>query len=292
MMRTLPLTVLFHEGPMARAYLEMLRQCGVRPRKIVHLLPRSGPLSRMLPRGVRATGLARKQEQAANYWPRALSAQFPALTATMTSMIEAAFDLDTGFLDRLRSGAGLERYCGTVEVAESGGFKDPAFISILQNQPPGLLLFTGGGILPPAVFDVPHIRFLHVHPGYLPHVRGADGLLWSTLLRGQPGASAFIMQPGLDVGDLVEAMEMEPLHFPTPDDEYPDDQSLYRLIFSLYDPVVRACVLRKILPLLDDPDALRGRPQAQSEGETYHFMGPRMRHRALGAIFIRGNSVI
>lgn len=291
-MRTLPLTVLFHEGPMGRAYLEMLRQCGVRPQKIIHMLPRPGALHGLLPRGMRAAGLARRQEKAANHWPRALTAQFPGLAAAMTGTIEAAFDLEPGFLAAIRSGAGMERYADVVETAETGGFKDPAFIKLLQNQPPSLLLFTGGGILPPAVFGIPHIRFLHVHPGFLPHVRGADGLLWSTLVRGWPGASAFIMKPGLDVGDLVEAVETEPLRFAVPGGEFPDDQSLYRMLFSFYDPVIRAHVLRKVLPQLEDPDALSGRPQDEAEGETYHFMEPRTRHRALGAIFDRGDGVI
>ncbi len=287
----LPLTVLFHEGPMGRAYLEMMRQCGVRPRAIVRMIPRAGPLGRILPRGPRAAGLARRRERAANHWPRALAAEHPGLAAEMTARIETAFELEPGFLAAIRSGADLDRYCPDVRPAELDGFKDPAFLPLLGGLPPGLVLFTGGGILPAAVFGAEHLRLLHVHPGFLPHVRGADGILWSTLVRGRPGASAFIMEPGLDTGDLAAALETEPLSFDVPAGETPDDLTLYRMVFSYYDPVIRAHALRQVLPALEAPDTLAARPQDPAAGQTYHFMEPRTRRRALGAIFNRNHDL-
>lgn len=50
-MSELPLTVLFHEGPIARAYLEVIRRMGHRPSRILRMVPRAGALVRFLPRG-------------------------------------------------------------------------------------------------------------------------------------------------------------------------------------------------------------------------------------------------
>ena len=57
------------------------------------------------------------------------------------------------------------------------------------------------------MFEIPGIRLIHVHTGFLPQVRGADVLLWSLLVRGRPGVSAFFMTPGLDDGDVLAARE-------------------------------------------------------------------------------------
>jgi hypothetical protein len=290
-MTSLPLTVLFHEGPTGRAYLEMLHRCGRRPQKIIHMLPAPGLLGRLTPRGIRASGLAAKREKSANHWPRVLAKQYPGLTLEMTRTIETAFDLGDGFLQAIRSGVGLERYSDQVETAEMSGFNDPRFVRMLNSQPQSLILFTGGGELPAAVFEAQQISFLHVHPGFLPHVRGADGLLWSTLVRGRPGASALIMQPGQDVGGLVEAVETEPLRFAVPAGEHPDDQSLYRLLSGFYTPAIQAYLLARIIPFIDNSGVSLGRPVNMSKGETYNFMGPRMRHHALSIMFNPKNRV-
>ncbi|WP_375202113.1 formyltransferase family protein [Hyphococcus sp.] len=284
-MKTLDLTVLFYEGPTGRAYLEMLRRNGFQVKKIIHMVPRPGGISKLLPKGVRANMSAARQDQLANHWPRALAKHYPGLVGDITEKLEAAFDLGDGFFEALRAGPDLSPYSDNIEMLEIENFKDPAFLEALKAEPESLILFSGGGILPPAAFDIPQIRFLHIHPGYLPHVRGADGLLWSSLVRGRPGVSAFIMQPGLDVGDLVAALETEPLRFMAAETEVPDNQALYRMVFSYYDPILRAVALRSVLDKLENAAALAGAPQDMTEGVTYYFMAPLTRATALKRLF-------
>ena len=284
-MKILPLTVLFHEGPMARAYLEIMRREGFKAQTILRMVPAPGPLARWLPGGFRRSMSAMRNEKLANHWPRVLAERFPGLCREMTDRIEGAFRLGDGFIAALRGGGEIAAYAETVHDIELRGLKDPALPQHLGRYVQTPILFTGGGILPPAVFAVPGIRLLHVHPGYLPPVKGADGLLWSTLVRGRPGASAFLMAPGLDVGDLLDASETEPLTFDIPEGERPGDDDLYRLVFSFYDPVLRAHALRALLPLLESGSELVGTPQNEAEGLTYHFMEARMRHRALARLF-------
>lgn len=56
-------------------------------------------------------------------------------------------------------------------------------LDYLASEPEGAILFTGGGILPEQVLMLPQLKFLHVHPGFLPAIRGADCALWSTTVR-------------------------------------------------------------------------------------------------------------
>src|SRR6185436_8740250 len=102
-------------------------------------------------------------------------------------------------------------------------YRDPSVVDALRDAGAGTVLFTGGGIVPPAVFEIPGVHIVHVHTGFLPHVRGADVLLWSLLTRGRPGVSAFLMTPGLDDGDVLAAKELPPLSVALPPGAQYDD---------------------------------------------------------------------
>jgi len=141
--------------------------------------------------------------------------------------------------------------------------------------------------LPPALLATPGLRLLHVHPGHLPEVRGADGLFWSVLLRGRPGMSCFYMAEGIDTGDLVVAEDLDAVAIPLPDDARPDDHALYQMVFSFIDPLLRAEFLAtRVLAAHASPVALPSRPQSAETGETYHFLHPALRRVALAKIFI------
>lgn len=272
---------------MARAYLELMRRHGYRPATIVRMVPRPGMIIGLLPRSVRGRMLAIRNETLANHWPRVLADRFPGLYRDMVRKIESSFELGAGFIDALRDGRDIEIYGEIVRDLEVSNLKDPRLVDALAEQCGTPILFTGGGILPASIFEIPGIRLLHIHPGFLPYIRGADGLLWSTLIRGRPGVSAFIMAPGLDLGAVIAAHEVEPLVFDVPLNEEPDGRDLYRMVFSFYDPILRLHALRSLLPKLASGEPLRAASQDESIGRTFHFMDRRLRDRALGRLFQR-----
>ncbi|EFL91636.1 hypothetical protein REG_1079 [Candidatus Regiella insecticola LSR1] len=77
-----------------------------------------------------------------------------------------------------------------------------------------MYLFTGGGIVPGSFFNLKNTRFLHIHPGYLPNIRGADCLLWSTMLAGYASATCFYLDPGIDTGDVINAAFLPKIRLP------------------------------------------------------------------------------
>ena len=70
--------------------------------------------------------------------------------------------------------------------------KDQNLFSFINQQNASIYLFTGGGIMPESFFNIKNTQFIHIHPGYLPDIRGADCLLWSTMLAGCPSATSFL----------------------------------------------------------------------------------------------------
>ncbi len=291
-MKTLPLTVLVHEGPIARAYLSRLRREGLRPERILLMVyshhPATGrPIGRWLPRSLRTPYARRCQDMIQNFWPRRLRLSHPSLLEAMTGGLAEIVENPVERIDELTGGFRYEDHAGCVEHVLLRNLRDPALARSLTRNEPSLVLFTGGGLVPDALLEIPGARFLHVHPGRLPFVRGADGALWSALVRGQAGASCFYLAKGIDTGDVISTHDFPLPRFDLEGCQRPDDATLYRALFSFYDPLLRAeCLARTLLESGGDAGRLRGIPQELSAGVTYHFMHPELRRVALGRLFV------
>jgi SAM-dependent methyltransferase len=273
---TLPLTVLAWEGPMARAYLARMARAGLRPERILLMVKPPSPmrLGRWL------------QERSHLHHPLRLRKQHPELVKAITDAMAPDVEDAAALLNKMYDGFAYEHYADEVRPIAASSHKDPAVIDALRAMGPATVLFTGGGIVPSPVLALPGLRLIHVHTGFLPYVRGADVLLWSTLVRGRPGVSAFIMAPGLDHGDVVAARECRPLQVVLPGRQRLDDMTLYRAVFSFMDPLIRAELL--VNDVLAPPGklaALESAPQDLDRGITYHFMHPELRGRALRQLF-------
>ncbi len=106
------------------------------------------------------------------------------------------------------------------------------------------------------------------------------------MVRGRPGVSAFLMTPRLDDGDLLGATELPPLAIPLAAADRPDDETLYRSLFSFIDPLIRAeFVVSQVLEPATDFAALPATPQDLNVGVTFHFMAAQLRSAALAQLF-------
>jgi SAM-dependent methyltransferase len=294
-LRTIPLTVLAWEGPQARAYLVRLRRAGLQPERILlmvrHPKAVAGQAGAALKVARRVGAAEVAQDRAANFHPYAIRRDHPELVRSITTAMDAVVPDAAGFVDEMFTDFRYDRYGASVERIAVSSYKDPRLVPMLAERKVGLLLFTGGGIVPAPVFAVAGLRVVHVHTGFLPHVRGADVLLWSLLVRGRPGVSAFFMTPGLDDGDVLAARELAPLAIPLDPTRGYDDDTLYRALFSFVDPLIRAELLvADVVSPLGDLAELSGTPQDTTTGITYHFMHPAIRRIALRRLFPTGST--
>lgn len=287
MPQPLNLTVMVHEGPMARSYLGMLAAAGYRVRRVLRLVQARDPATRKpvlpwLPAGLRLAAAARVQDQRLNHWPRQLGRRHGAVCEAWQRGLAERFGFDMSAYRWLQQGSDWRDVAESVETLFIDGFKDPVLPEVLRALPERTpLLFTGGGLLPASVFGATNCRFLHIHPGLLPNVRGADGMLWSVLLRGRVAASAFYMEPGLDTGAIVRSVEFAPL--PVPEGFAAlDVATQYRLFYSFVDPMMRAVLLKDLLHEAAGGDLfeLPAWPQDVSVGTTFNFMNERLRQLA------------
>jgi hypothetical protein len=289
-MKMIPITVLVHDGPIARAYLSALSLAGLSPRRIILMVsskhPSTGkPIASWLPSRWRYKWAENTQNFSLFHWPRFLRLKHPALCERMVAEIGKALGFKKIFFDQLQGNVKLETYGSSVERVMIDRLDDPDLLCTLQAKAPETILFTGGGIVPMELLNLDGIRIIHIHPGFLPNVRGADGLLWSYLTREKPGASCFYMAKGIDVGDIILSEDLPQICIPIQATERPKDQMLYRLLFTYFDPAIRARVFINALEKGADPFCLPSKPQQLNIGTTYHFMHPVLRKRALLKVF-------
>ncbi len=290
-MKTIPLTVLVYDSPSARAYLSHLKLAGYRPERIVLLVLDHHPLtkkpySKWMPGFIKEPYAERIQEIALNYWPRQLSKRYPMLVEEMIEKLESQYPATRQVAKEILEPSNYRELSDNFDAVSIKNLKSPALKDLLSSYGETTILFTGGGILPKSLIEIDGIRFIHFHPGFLPFVRGADGLLWSSLVRGKPGVSAFYMAPGIDTGHIIIARDCAPITFSLPADNRPEDQMLYRALFAFYDPIIRAdALVNHVLPLGDDLANLPAQPQDPKTGITYHFLHSKIRSTGLKLLF-------
>jgi hypothetical protein len=287
-----PLCLLYAEGPISRSYIHMLRAEGMAPDVVIHLVNERDvatgrPVGRCLPAGPRRRYAAWVQDVKMNFWPRHIRKNYRHLWAEMTGRVAEEIDVPKALFDTIVGPNPLASGSSVVVPVMVRNLGDVRLLEAIRRIAPSTVVFSGGGIVPPALLEVVGNRLLHVHPGLLPNVRGADGLLWSTLVRGHPGVSSLFLSAGIDAGDIVRTREFPPVAF------YPrvpvyDDALLYRAIYSFYDPAIRARHLIDTLRAADAGDGtLIAYPQPSDCGVTYRFMHRVLRRKVLSRLFPR-----
>jgi len=290
-MKSIPLTILAYEGPQVRAYLSRMRLMDLMPECILLLVMKHHPgnkksLGKWLPMNLRIRYAEKVQALTNNYWPIKIKNTYPFLVELIADNLTKSIDFAQDSINEIIGKFHYEDYSKKVDRLFISNLSDDGIMGKLRNLSPMTVLFTGGGILRSNLLNIPGIKFIHIHPGYLPYVRGADGLLWSIITRNKLGMSAFYMVEDIDVGNIISRHEYEWLSIDLNKNLRPSDKVLYQSIFSYFDPLLRADYFTQNIASKDnDLLALASTIQKGNDGVTYHFMHKNMLNKALKKLF-------
>ncbi|MBT1072123.1 methionyl-tRNA formyltransferase [Pelotalea chapellei] len=83
--------------------------------------------------------------------------------------------------------------------------RDPAFIEVIRDLQPDLIVVIAfGQILPKVLLDIPPQGCVNVHASLLPRYRGAAPLNWCIINgEAETGVTTMLMDPGLDTGPML-----------------------------------------------------------------------------------------
>ena len=283
--RVLPIDVLFYEGPIARAYLEMLYSLRCKPRRIIHLIAKRDlvtkkPVGSFLPFFLRNKYSATVQARKIHHWPKYLFRTHNKLCIELFDQLSEILKIEQDTLLGTINLRPLDHYCDNIISFPTNSLKDPELLEFIKRQNTSTYLFTGGGIIPENFFGIKNTQFLHVHPGHLPDIRGADCLLWSVMLSDHPSATCFCMDAGIDTGNIINAAFLPQIKLPAAATNL-DENMTYRLLYSFIDPWVCAVVLRDTLRLTGYLENIVSTPQAIDAGTAFHFMHTNMRSKVI-----------
>ncbi len=287
--RIIPLTVLFYESPIARAYLETIKSLGFKPQKIIELVAAKDVATKKnvgmwLSKGIRVSYASSIQRDKIHYWPKQLKKSKPAFINTILGEIEETLRFSKDCMDYAHSLSPLSVYSDNIESLLVDNLSDKSLLQYLSKEPESAVLYTGGGLVPTKLRELLHLKFLHIHPGFLPNIRGADCTLWSLLLTGYTSATCFYMSSGIDTGDIILPCWLPKLSFDV-NTQGIDRLSMYRSVYSFIDPWIRSFVLREVLVKNTQFNALDSEVQSEADGVTFHFMHERLQQVAFKKLF-------
>lgn len=286
----LPLTVLFYEGPIARAYLACLHAMGCKPKKIIQLIAEHDietdkPVGRWLPRFMRSAYAYQLQKNKIHYWPKYITKHYKELYTSISVTVGAKLGFAQPLIAHAQSLPDLRQYSDVVEPVLIQNLSDKRLHEYLRSEPDGLILYSGGGMMPRGLLSISGLKFLHIHPGFLPDIRGADGVLWSSLLKQRVSASCFYMSEQIDAGDIIMSSWLPEIKIDYLKERL-DSKMLYRAIYGFLDPWVRAFILRKLILEHENLAGIACQPQDKADGLTFHFMHPTVLELALNSVFV------
>lgn len=284
----LPVTILFWEGPIARAYLAVLKKMGLKPERIIQLISKVDlvsrkPVASYLPQALRFLYAEIKQRRSIHYWAFNLIKNEKDLYQSIVEKVKTVLQFDQQLFNDAISLNDLRSYSPCVEKLFIENLKDEALYRYLSEMPQTKIIFTGGGIVPKKILELGNLKFIHVHPGFLPDIRGADCVLWSTLVKGRTSATSFYMAPGIDDGDIIHSCYLPDLYFDY-DCTNKTCKTVYRAIYAFLDPWVRSYVLRRTVLLTDGFRSITATPQG-SNSTTYHFMHEQIQKYVYSKLF-------
>lgn len=242
-MQVLDLTVVADRScPTSRTYLTYLRDAGFAPGKVIIVdFAYGDPTYRKL-----APYLGRRSALAVSKLRGGRSPvndRFVQLCNLLKSTAPKSIDYFSNFA--------FEDYSETIANFVATDFSDSELLRLLSSEKCKNFLYTNGGRVPASFLNNKEISVLHIHPGVVPYVRGSDGLFWSLLVRGKPGASCFFMDAGIDTGRLILSREFDRPDLKMIDNFIDEDADLVsRALLHAYEPHLRAQLLIDVLQLL------------------------------------------
>ena len=196
MYKEIPINVIVYtrECSVARFYLHYLKESGYKVENIIILL--NGELPK-------------RGKTFWNFVPKKIIAhirEFINLRKRSSGEMRSFIEEISQFFEtkvNLMSKFNFHDYSRNVQVKVISGFYDKKLKNILSEQKNKTFLYTCGGIVKKDLLEIKNAKFVHIHPGIVPEVKGSDGFWWSLLTRGVTGASCFFMNSGIDTGDVI-----------------------------------------------------------------------------------------
>jgi hypothetical protein len=272
-MKEIDLSILLVDSIPARIYLALLNKHGYKLRKIVFIEIESRSFKYRVARRVLGSFLTKKIKKNIRNFFNKKNKEYDGLSKIF---------LHRNNLTCKEINECLEQYSDNkIDRVILTGLDDVNLVEYIKHSSERTFLFTGGGILKDSLLSIDGVKIIHIHPGIVPEVKGADCFFWSYLLKGRAGYSIFYMNSGIDTGDILFKKEFD-LDFSTMNICHYKNEDIYHAILNFYDPCLRIMTFIKLLEsacaelqlTINKVDMQKITHEAQNpdQGRVYFFM--------------------
>jgi hypothetical protein len=215
--------IIFEEGPIARSYIQLYRILDINKKNIIYLLNNKYLLKKFS---------YRMQIKKNLHYPLIFLKDKKIVNLIM--QFQEFFDFDKNYVFEMYN----ENYFYDLEnfnFISTYDINSNLLIEKIKNIEENILINTSKQIFK----DFSHKKnIIHIHPGYLPKVRGADGSLYSILNFNELGVSSFIISKSIDKGPIInrQSYKFQKFNFDTSNYSIKD---IYRIWYSFFDPLLR-----------------------------------------------------
>ena len=178
-----------------------------------------------------------------NYWPLKFLKEKNYLF--LSHQIEDYFNFPRNFCKEMYKFKNIYNVSRKVQFTNHKNINSESTIEVIKNTESELFLNTGKQIYKD-VLDL-NKKFIHIHPGFLPEIKGADGSLWHIKKQLNIGVSSFFMNKKIDEGQVIKREKLPLPRFSLKNYEELPVQTIYRIWFSFFDPLLRGWHLKKLI---------------------------------------------
>ena len=223
--------VLFSENPLARAYINVLKELNLSNTEIIFL----------------GTGfkynLVHKLFFRSNIHPANIYLKNKDISY-LAHQIEDFFSLRRNFISDMYNFSNILDF-KRKSFCASSSLKTAESIKFIREHPSQFFLITGKEILKDVLNQGK--LFYHLHPGYLPKIRGADSSLHSIDKLENVGCTFFLMSAKIDKGKVFKRIELPFKDLKLKNYTKFKLKDLYRIWYYFFDNTLRAHLYMKIL---------------------------------------------
>ena len=158
--------------------------------------------------------------------------------------VEEYFEFERGFINKMYKSENINHFENIITI-NNRNVNSPELKEQILSFGKEITLNTSRKIFKD-ILDTNKL-FLHIHHGYLPDIRGADGSLNSLDKKKEIGSSAFFINRKIDEGDIILRKKFKLPKFKHLKLELFNDSELYNIWYSFFDPLLRAKILKELI---------------------------------------------
>lgn len=198
--------------------------------------------------------------------------------------VEDYFNLNDNFIIKMFEYENLYKVGGNLVYINSFDVNNANLIKYILKEDDDCFIFNTGRQILNKILST-NYNFLHIHPGYLPYVKGADSSIHMIDKFNQIGVSSFRINRKIDEGEIILRNKLKLPKFKFKDFKRCSLKDLYRIWFSFIDPAIRVSQLPPLLKILD-MGKIEFIEYSTKDSKYYSFAEDELLSRVFGRVFI------